>query len=43
MERARIDEAFGPMAEDPAYRDEAETVAEEFDVASWEALRSVED
>ena len=43
MERARIDEAFGPMAEDPAYGEEAETVAEEFDAASWEALRSVED
>ncbi len=43
MERARIDEAFGLMAEDPVYRDEAETVAEEFDTASWEALRSVED
>ncbi len=43
MERARIDEAFGLMAEDPVYRDEAETVAEEFDTTSWEALRSVED
>lgn len=43
MERARIDEAFGLMAGDPAYRDEAEKVAEEFDAASWEALRSVED
>lgn len=31
------------MAEDPAYRAEAETVVEEFDAASWEAPRSVED
>lgn len=43
MERARIDEAFGFMAEDPAYGGEAEKIAEEFEAASWEALRSVED
>ena len=42
MERDRIDEAFKLMAEDPFYRDEAEGFSEEFDVASWEALRSVE-
>lgn len=38
MERERIDEAFGFMAEDDAYRDEAERLAGEFDRASWEAL-----
>lgn len=43
MERARIDEAFGPMAEDPAYREEAEAVVGEFEAASWEALRSAKD
>ncbi len=43
MERTRIDKAFGLMAEDPLYRGEAEYIAEEFDVASWEALRSVEE
>ena len=43
MERARIDEAFGQMAQDPAYGKEAETIAEGFEGASWEALRSVKD
>ncbi len=43
IERTRIDRAFGLMAEDPLYREEAESIAEGFDVASWEALRSVEE
>lgn len=43
MERARIDEASGFMAEDPAYGEEAEKIAEEFEAASREALRSVKD
>lgn len=43
MERSRIDEAFKLMSEDPLYREEAENITEEFDVASWEALRSVEE
>ena len=43
MERARIDEAFGFMAEDPSYGREAEAIAEEFEGASREALRSVQD
>ena len=42
LERARIDEAFGAMAEDPFYRAEAEDLAGEFDRPSWEALRAVE-
>ena len=42
LERARIDEAFGFMVEDPFYRTEAEELAEEFDRASWEALRATE-
>jgi Arc/MetJ-type ribon-helix-helix transcriptional regulator len=42
LERARIDEAFGFMAEDPFYGTEAEELAGEFDRASWEALRAAE-
>ena len=42
LERARIDEAFGFMAEDPFYNTEAEELADEFDRASWEALRAAE-
>jgi metal-responsive CopG/Arc/MetJ family transcriptional regulator len=42
LERARIDEAFTFMAEDPLYADVAEELAGEFDGASWEALRAVE-
>lgn len=42
LERARIDEAFGFMAEDTFYGTEAEKLAGEFDRASWEALRTVE-
>ncbi len=43
LERARIDEAFGRMAEDPLYKAEAEELSEEFDGASWEALRATEE
>ena len=43
MERTRIDKAFGLMADDPLYQEEAESVTEEFDAASWESLRSVEE
>jgi len=43
LERARIDEDFGYMSEDPLYRAEAEELAEEFDEASWEALRTTEE
>ena len=43
LEHARIDEAFGHMAEDPLYKAEAEELADEFDGASWEALRAVEE
>ncbi len=43
LERARIDEAFGHMSEDPLYKAEAEELAEELDGASWEALRSTEE
>ncbi len=42
IERARIDEAFGFMAEDPLYKAEAEELAGEFDAASWEALEDTE-
>lgn len=42
IERARIDEAFGSMAEDRLYRAEAEKLAREFDRASWEALEETE-
>ncbi len=42
LERARIDEAFGFMAEDPLYRTETEELNDEFDRASWEALRIAE-
>lgn len=43
IERSRIDEAFKLMSEDPLYREEAESISDEFDAASWEALRSVEE
>lgn len=42
LERARIDEAFGSMVDDPLYGVEAEELAREFDGASWEALRAAE-
>ena len=43
LERARIDEAFGRMAEDPLYKAEAEALSEEFDGASWEVLQATEE
>lgn len=43
LERTRIDEDFGHVSEDPLYRAEAEELAEEFDEASWEALRTTEE
>jgi len=42
LDRARIDEAFRFMAEDPVYKAEAKKLGDEFDEASWEALRSSE-
>jgi metal-responsive CopG/Arc/MetJ family transcriptional regulator len=42
LKRARIDDAFGHMSENPSYKAEAVELTEEFDGASWEALRSAE-
>lgn len=42
IERARIDDAFGAMAEDGEYRAEAEELAGEFEGASREALEEAE-
>ncbi len=42
LERARIDDAFGDMAEDDEYRAEAEDLAREFEGASREALEEAE-
>jgi metal-responsive CopG/Arc/MetJ family transcriptional regulator len=41
-ERARIDAEFAAMAEDAAYQQEASEIAQEFDVASWEAVQAAE-
>ncbi len=40
--RAAIDAEFAQMAGDPAYKNEAVQVAEEFAEADWEALRATE-
>ena len=40
--RAAIDAGFARMADDPDYQTEALRIAEEYAVADWEALRTVE-
>lgn len=40
--REAIDAAFTPMASDPDYQAEAQTITEEFATAAWEALRQAE-
>lgn len=40
--RAQIDRAFALMAEDAAYRKEAEAVAADFERSDWEALEPAE-
>lgn len=42
QERADIDAAFAPMAEDAAFQTEALAIAEEFAGADWESLRIAE-
>jgi hypothetical protein len=38
LERKNIDAAFAAMAEDSAYRKEAQLIADEFAPSDWEAL-----
>ena len=42
LEQARIDEAFGGMANDHLYREETEGLVGEFERASWEAFEAAE-
>jgi metal-responsive CopG/Arc/MetJ family transcriptional regulator len=43
IRRAAIDHEFEAMATDQVYRDEAERITAEYEIAGWEALRVAED
>ncbi|MCI0580070.1 MAG: ribbon-helix-helix domain-containing protein [Chloroflexi bacterium] len=43
LEREEIDQAFASMADDTAYLELSEQVAEEFAVSDWEALSITEE
>lgn len=43
LERRRIDAAFLGMAEDAAYQKQAKRIADEFELADWEALQQADE
>jgi metal-responsive CopG/Arc/MetJ family transcriptional regulator len=43
LDRAEIDAAFAPMADDLEYQTEVRQIAEEFALSDWEALEQSEE